>query len=123
MVVPSVIALLFASGLTTFATASTIQQVSGSYIYIGCYNSTIGNALSGPTQAPAHAMTPDVCTSYCASQGFGFAGLEFGQTCTCGEALEDGTEDVGDGQCGIDCSGDGSITCGGEGRLTMYQSG
>ena len=142
MVVPSVITFLIAGGISAFAAsasasalpankasmairaAPTIVSVADGYAYIGCYTEgTGGLALTGPSEAPANAMTVEVCTAFCAQGGYPYAGLEYGQNSFCGYGLSNGSTNVRDNQCGLPCSGDNSEVCGGEGSLTVYESG
>ena len=96
----------------------------GSYVYNGCWTEgTGGFALVDKSITFEEGMTVDRCVKACSAGGFGLAGLQYGQVCTCGAQLLNGARLVDDKQCGIPCDGDESQVCGGEGRLTVYLSG
>ena len=68
-------------------------------------------------------MTVEACLNHCTGEGFGLAGLQYGQVCFCGAEISNGATLVDDNQCGIPCQGDKGEVCGGEGRLSVYASG
>ena len=64
--------------------------------------------------------TPAACVASCAAQGFGYAGVEFGNECHCGSGIQGGpiqTAPLTD--CNIACTGNGSLSCGGAWRIQV----
>ncbi|KAI0684331.1 hypothetical protein C8Q76DRAFT_687086 [Earliella scabrosa] len=64
--------------------------------------------------------TPAGCVAACSAQGFGYAGVEFGNECHCGTGLADVIEDAPDAECSIACAGDDTLACGGSWRIQLY---
>lgn len=64
-------------------------------------------------------MTIEYCINTCNSKGFSYGGLEFGDECYCGNAIENGQVPASDG-CDMACSGDNSELCGSGGRISLY---
>ncbi|KZV98378.1 WSC-domain-containing protein, partial [Exidia glandulosa HHB12029] len=57
------------------------------------------------------AMTPQVCTAYCAENGYKFAGLEYSSECYCGNDLDATRLSAPDAACDSPCEGDPNSTC------------
>ncbi|WWC92056.1 uncharacterized protein L201_007010 [Kwoniella dendrophila CBS 6074] len=88
---------------------------------VGCYNdNTNARALSGYTVVDAANNTIAGCTATCASKGFLFAGVEYGQECWCGNSLSSTVAPETD--CNMVCAGDIWSTCGGSSRINIYKS-
>ncbi|KAI0737847.1 hypothetical protein C8Q80DRAFT_1276257 [Daedaleopsis nitida] len=64
--------------------------------------------------------TPAACVASCAAQGFGYAGVEFGNECHCGSGLADVVQPAPDGACDIACTGDARFACGGSWAIQLY---
>ena len=57
-----------------------VKKVVGSYIYAGCYkDSSTKRALNAAKYVDKSKMTEESCVSFCGSNGWGFAGLEYSQ--------------------------------------------
>lgn len=79
-----------------------------------------GRALDGPATA-SDDMTPSKCASFCGSQGFKYAGVEYSNECRCGNNFSNGASLSGASwQCNMGCSGDSNLICGGPGALSLY---
>ena len=79
-----------------------------------------GRALNGAATA-SDDMTPSKCASFCASQGFRYAGVEYTSECHCGNDLSNGASLSGpSSQCNMGCAGDSNVMCGGYGALSLY---
>lgn len=70
-------------------------------------------------------LTPALCASTCAADGFVYAAVQDGHECWCGSTLNKSATtgvkaDVS--QCNWACPGDASQTCGGYYHLTLYSS-
>ena len=117
-------AAITSAGRVASRPVARIIPLVGSYVYNGCWTEgTGGFALSAAGRTSEAGMTVERCVAECTRDGLGIAGLQYGQVCTCGAELLNGSRLVDDKQCGIPCDGDESQVCGGEGRLTTYLSG
>ncbi|OQN97693.1 hypothetical protein B0A48_16013 [Cryoendolithus antarcticus] len=93
---------------------------------LGCWTDATNNrAFRNQVQQPAGGMTVDYCTATCSSQGYSYAGLEFGSECWCDNAVQNNQGQASDGSAGCNkpCSGSAGETCGGAGRLNVYAAG
>jgi len=61
------------------------------------------------------------CIAYCSSQGYYYAGTQWGSECWCG-AGDSAYDTYGPGTCDYPCSGDDSQTCGGDYSMNVYPS-
>ncbi|TDZ14852.1 WSC domain-containing protein [Colletotrichum sidae] len=61
------------------------------------------------------------CVSQCAGLGYLFAGLEYGSECYCGNTIDNGNKPASSG-CDMSCAGNRADTCGGAGRVNIYQA-
>jgi len=114
-----------AASSTSLSFASIVPSTI-SYIYIGCYNETTGDASAGSVRALAggsmnasDSMTVELCLSICGSDTF--AGLEYGRECWCSQYLNVDSVKLPDANCTFRCSGDEAEVCGGSLKLTLYQ--
>lgn len=115
---------LFSIGEPRVASAPTVVEAVGEWVYQGCARDNLGDARTFPWQLIfENTMTPADCLDACAEFGYMAAGLEYGQECYCGDPANieaAGSEFVADTQCDIPCAGDPSAICGGGSRLTTY---
>jgi chitinase len=63
----------------------------------------------------ADNMTPAVCSAFCASKGFAYAGTEYYNECYCGARLPSQTAS----NCNFKCKGDSNQICGGDNALSV----
>lgn len=81
---------------------------------------TSGRALTGAFLG-ASDMTYEKCTSFCASKGYGLAGLEWSTECYCGDSLVNGASlNSPSSNCNRACGGDSTSICGGGNALTIF---
>lgn len=65
-------------------------------------------------------MTVDLCTTTCASKGYTYAGLEWGNKCACGNSFSSGYPiDKSNCQWSV-CLGSPSVSCGGSYAMSVY---
>ena len=96
---------------------------TGAYVSSGCVQEVAGRALRGASTAGPN-MTIDTCTSFCASQGFKIAGLEYGQECYCDNVWQGGASGSNySGQCNMPCAGNSAQNCGGPNAINVYTLG
>lgn len=95
------------------------HDIPPGYRQINCRTeASNGRALTGYSFS-SDEMTYYQCITSCGSQGFVYAGLEYGRECYCGNLIEGGTI-ADDSECNIPCAGDNSEICGGSNRLTIF---
>lgn len=83
--------------------------------YQGCYADAPARAL--PHEAGSRSdMTPQVCQALC--EGYAYAGVQYYDQCFCGDELRHEIRPTE--ECNTPCAGDGSQTCGGEWRNSIY---
>ncbi|WQF76496.1 Putative carbohydrate-binding WSC [Colletotrichum destructivum] len=61
------------------------------------------------------------CVSKCAGLNYLYAGLEYGSECFCGNTIDNGNGPAASG-CDMSCAGNRADTCGGAGRMNIYQA-
>ncbi|OSC96386.1 WSC-domain-containing protein [Trametes coccinea BRFM310] len=76
--------------------------------------------IAGDITTQATANTPAACVESCAAQGFGYAGVEFGNECHCGSGLVGTLQNAPASDCNMACSGNGNFSCGGAWRIQVY---
>ncbi|KZW01160.1 WSC-domain-containing protein [Exidia glandulosa HHB12029] len=68
--------------------------------------------------------TPEVCTAFCAANGYSFAGVEYGQECHCGTGYTLGAlaqiVEAPKEECYMACTGDETLACGAPDRVQLY---
>ncbi|KAM0332583.1 hypothetical protein ACHAQA_002867 [Verticillium albo-atrum] len=94
------------------------EDIEGGWAYQGCYVD-VDRTLTGASRVSAD-MTNEICTAFCASRGFSYAGTEWYQECFCGNALAAGGVIANELDCSTPCGGDATQPCGGANRLTLY---
>ncbi|EJD47485.1 WSC-domain-containing protein [Auricularia subglabra TFB-10046 SS5] len=110
-----------ASSTSPAKPAPTVAAVSG-FNSLGCFvDPTNARTLRGTALFRADNMTPAVCTARCKSQGFKFAGVEYGQECFCGNEIVN-QKKAADAECSTACAGDAKARCGAGNRVNIYQS-
>lgn len=76
-------------------------------------------ALDGGSTSPSD-MTIESCTASCASRGFSYAGVEYGQECWCGNKAN--LNSAPESECNVRCAGDQWSFCGGGYRIQIYKA-
>ncbi|KAL7277999.1 hypothetical protein ACG7TL_007952 [Trametes sanguinea] len=93
------------------------------YTFLGCFTDQGARTLGGATFTNTTGMTVESCVSFCSSQDFNFAGLEFAQECWCGNDLANGGTNATESDCNFACTGDANELCGAGNRLSVYWNG
>lgn len=87
---------------------------------IGCFRDTNApNDLNGYLER-SQANTPDRCVAICKSKGFRYAGVQYGESCLCGNSY--GHYGVAN-NCNMACTGNPNETCGGGFANYVYKTG
>ncbi|KAF9044462.1 WSC domain-containing protein [Panaeolus papilionaceus] len=109
--------------LETRQTGASIKRTVGTWQYKGCYKDFGTRLLTYRFDVPG-GNNAERCTSLCASNGYGLAGMEYGQECWCDNYMPfiDATVLMPDGDCNTVCPGDSTELCGAGNRLTLYQN-
>lgn len=107
------------TSISTTPTGPIVVQSVGSYSYMGCYTeATNGRALNSLSKAAA-SISVDTCASYCSA--YTYFGVEYGNECYCGNAIQSGSGLITDGRCKMPCAANSTQICGGPNGLNMYQ--
>ena len=102
------------SPVTTFA-----GQTGGSAAYIGCFKDTSVFDLNGFLERSSR-NTPEACIAACKARGFKFAGVQYGESCLCGNSY--GRYGAA-ANCNMKCTGDPAQNCGGYSANAVYSTG
>ena len=88
--------------------------------YIGCYKDPNNPFdLDGFLQRSSN-NTPQRCIETCRAKGFAYAGVQYGQSCLCGNSYGKFGEAS---NCNMKCTGDSSQICGGYNANSVYGTG
>ena len=88
--------------------------------YLGCFkDSNSPFDLDGHLERSSQ-NTPQRCIQICAAKGFAYAGVQYGQSCLCGNRY--GTQGQAN-NCNIACTGDSRSVCGGSYANSVYSTG
>lgn len=105
------------------AAPQTSNLPGGGWTYQGCFSDGV-NGRTLPNQIIlSKTNSPKTCLSLCASYGYMYAGMEYGEECYCGDASDvtaGGSQKVAESDCSMICPGDGTALCGNGNRLTLY---
>jgi WSC domain len=100
-------------------TPPTVGNGPAKYTSIGCWKDSVSSRSLDGAYYRGNDVTPSQCASWCYSQQFRVAGVEFGIECFCGEELLN-PDYAPPGDCNEACAGDSTKTCGQENRLNVY---
>jgi hypothetical protein len=88
--------------------------------YMGCFkDSNNPFDLDGYLERSGQ-NTPQRCIQTCAARGFAYAGVQYGQSCVCGNRY--GTQGQAN-NCNMACTGDSKLVCGGGNANSVYSTG
>ncbi|WWC62263.1 uncharacterized protein I303_104859 [Kwoniella dejecticola CBS 10117] len=88
-----------------------------------CISEVTNRALTGVHYSDLTGMTQLSCASYCSSNGYTLAGLQFSQECWCGSVLSNGASLYKTStSCNMPCKGDSSTLCGGRNAISLLVS-
>jgi len=100
------------------STVSQPQYAAGTYL--GCFNDPNNPFDLDGFLERSGSNTPQACIQTCYDRGFAFAGVQYGQSCLCGDSFGNfGTAD----RCNMPCTGDASQVCGGYNANSVYATG
>jgi len=103
--------------------APTVITAWGKWTYKGCL---VANTKPVPLHAgPSNRLDnkPATCLATCQKFGYAVGGMQAGNQCYCGNADDvaaTGPTFVSDAECNQACTGDGSVYCGGAGKISYY---
>lgn len=87
--------------------------------FLGCYKDTSDFDLKGHLERSAQ-NTPQRCVSICFDKGYSYAGVQYGESCLCGNSY--GRYGPAD-NCNYRCTGDPGQACGGDSANSVYSTG
>ncbi|KAF8194630.1 WSC domain-containing protein [Pholiota molesta] len=91
---------------------------------VGCFTDRgTARSLKATSLLGSAAMTPGVCTQFCANAGKGFAGVEDGQDCWCDGVIHLSANQTAATDCNTPCKGDSTLLCGGASRIEVFTNG
>ncbi|HVF64470.1 MAG TPA: WSC domain-containing protein, partial [Casimicrobiaceae bacterium] len=96
-----------------------IAQPRGGASFIGCFKDTDVYDLNGYLQRSPQ-NTPQRCIATCQAKGFAYAGVQYGESCLCGNRY--GKYGAAN-NCNVPCTGDRNQTCGGNYANSVYATG
>lgn len=87
--------------------------------YLGCFKDTSDFDLNGYLER-SRSNTPQRCVGSCLEKGFRFAGIQYSESCLCGNSYgKYGTAT----NCNMKCTGDNGQICGGINANSIYTTG
>ncbi|WVW81296.1 hypothetical protein I302_103287 [Kwoniella bestiolae CBS 10118] len=119
---------LVPSSTSSSASAPSSTASEGAYMaYVGCFKDTSGGRHLNGTSSAGSNMNNEVCTSYCQSKGYAYAGTEYAQECYCGNYLNLALASA-ESKCSTPCRAVNPTTgakeiCGGGMLLSVYTTG
>ena len=87
--------------------------------FVGCFKDTSDFDLKGHLERSAQ-NSPQRCISVCQAKGFAYAGVQYGESCLCGNSY--GKYGAAN-NCNMACTGDRGQVCGGYGANSVYATG
>ncbi len=87
--------------------------------YLGCFRDTPDFDLDGFLERSPR-NTPARCIATCAQKDFAYAGVQYGESCLCGNSY--GRYGAAT-HCDYPCTGDGALRCGGYNANGVYRTG
>ena len=88
-------------------------------LLVGCYRDSSPFDLDGYLKRGTQ-NTPQRCIASCRERGFAYAGVQYGESCLCGNSY--GRYGPAD-NCNYPCSGDAASICGGYNANSVYRTG
>jgi hypothetical protein len=92
------------------------DNLAGKSSYIGCFKDLRDYDLDGFLERSAN-NTPERCIATCRAKGFKYAGVQYGESCLCGNSY--GKYGAAD-NCNMPCTGDAGKICGGYSSNGVY---
>jgi len=91
----------------------------GAPAYVGCFRDTSDFDLKGYLER-GRQNTPQRCIATCRARGFAFAGVQYGESCLCGNSHGRYGASTA---CNYACTGDRTQACGGYNANSVYSTG
>ncbi len=98
--------------------------ITGSLIYLGCYNDDAERALPNFPISNSD-MTRELCWKHCVSHKQRYAAVQYATECFCGDS-DDAYDRYGkadDSNCNRPCSGNSEEICGGSWNQNVFELG
>ncbi|KAK8082284.1 WSC domain-containing protein [Apiospora saccharicola] len=124
----SLVTLIMLALYSSTAAASDLAIFNGSskFVYGGCYSETQGlngstsRTLKDQSEVKPDDMTVSICLDFCSK--YSFAGLEWSRECWCGNEINLRSTKQKDSECDMACPATKNLSCGGNLRLSIYNS-
>ncbi|KAI5477385.1 WSC and DUF1996 domain containing protein [Pseudohyphozyma bogoriensis] len=106
-------------GSEVLSNAPSVVESYEDWNYVSCYSdaASVRALPNGLTNSPG---TVEGCLDACASKGYALCGIEYYGECWGGNTLASTSTDIGYGQCGYACKGNGTQYCGGSNAFDLY---
>lgn len=115
---PSLLSVFNTTGIQLLGHPATVDG----YTYQGCWaEGSNSRALTGASLVNSTGMTVEQCIGFCSASSWGYAGLEYGSECWCGNSLAAG-QAAPQADCNMLCSGAPLEYCGSGNRLDLYKA-
>lgn len=85
------------------------RSLPSGWKYMGCIAEPSGSRLLTTKIAASPSMTQETCVSLCVGANYGYAGLEFGTECWCGNKPTAPVKVLPDASCSTPCAGKQSL--------------
>ena len=106
------------SATSTVPAMSASPSVPAGWSSLGCTSdSSVARVLVG-SYSESGSQTPQLCMAKCQSQGYIYAGLQYGRQCYCSNTMSN--PKLGTSGCTTVCAGDKTQMCGGAYRMNIY---
>ncbi|EJT97858.1 hypothetical protein DACRYDRAFT_84208 [Dacryopinax primogenitus] len=108
---------------STTTTSSFATPTFAGWTSLGCYVDASNRALNSE-YADSLQMTLEICQSYCLSNGYSYAGVEYAEECMCGSSIQTGSGQgvlATDGRCNMGCKGNPTEQCGGTWGINIWK--
>uniref|UniRef100_A0A0K8T3A9 WSC domain-containing protein n=1 Tax=Lygus hesperus TaxID=30085 RepID=A0A0K8T3A9_LYGHE len=100
----------------------TIPTETDQLNYLGCYKEVPGRLMEGATGGFKGTLTREICLTYCKAKGMRYFGLQYSSECFCSLTIPPCGILADDIECNMKCDGNPKEMCGGENRLSVYDS-
>lgn len=88
----------------------------------GCYTDDTNSRTLYSLSNAADSMTTESCISFCSSNGYPYAGTEYGRECYCAKNIAASGSQASSSDCSFPCAGNSTEICGGQSRLNVYHN-
>ncbi|KAK8257222.1 WSC domain-containing protein [Phyllosticta capitalensis] len=109
---------LFSNGPMVQAITPASPKTAGDFSLIGCYSDIPANRGLSAKGTSVSSMTVENCASFCA--GYKYFGVEYSQECYCANTVGCSSSVSTSGNCNMQCAGNNTEYCGGNGYLNLY---